>query len=108
MSGCQVEVDGFGGAVKADELERRGAIADEIAARAQGVAARVLLEQCNKAERGEIGARCGIARRSVTEAEPAQTSERDDGGLTRIVAGDPLFPIAWRFSPCPAPAITFE
>src|SRR5579883_2159645 len=69
------------------EFQRRAAFANEIAARAQRIAARVLLGQRDEPERGEQRASRRIAP-AAAEAEPPQAGETEDRGVLRMIAGD--------------------
>src|SRR5262249_11716628 len=75
--GCAIEHDLFCCAVRMHEFQRRASITDEIAARAQGIAPRILLSQRDEPQRGEQTAACRVLC-AVAETQPAQRREAQD------------------------------
>ena len=67
---AEVESDRLGPAIEPHEFDRRLALANEIAARAQRIALRVRLHQGEQAQRGEIGA-CGVVARGSLRSSAA-------------------------------------
>src|SRR5262249_22215455 len=74
-------------AIGMHKLKFRACLADEIAARAQRIAARVLLGHRDKPKRSKKCSPRAVAF-STAETEPAQASKADHGRVLDIITGD--------------------